>query len=239
MVEVLLVEDDPVIARIIQFYLEQEASYSVAWAKTAGEAMALSDRHFDAVLLDILLPDVNGIDLCSRLREWHRCPIIFISCLDNTETIVNALRAGGDDFMTKPFDNRVLVAKIEANIRRASQAQIEVANGTIACEGFVLDPARRLVVRPDGEAHLSPQEFRILHLLMTSPNRYFTAEEIYTRIWGKESFGDVRNVVVHIHNIRKKIEPSDGVRYLKNAWGRGYTFDPTGRSDDTQQGGRP
>lgn len=236
MVEVLLVEDDPVIARIVQFYLEEEASYRVTWAKTAGEAMAQAGEHYDVALLDILLPDVNGIDLCTRMREWHKCPIIFISCLDNTDTIVNALSAGGDDFITKPFDNRVLVAKIEACLRRASKYQTEVSNGLFVCEGFTLDPTERVVRKPGGEERLSPQEFRILHLLMTNPGRYFTADEIYTRIWGKQSLGDVRNVVVHIHNIRKKIEPPEGVRFLKNAWGRGYTFDPTGKSEDAGQG---
>ena len=100
MTEVLLVEDDSVIARIIQFYLKKEQRYEVTWAKTAGEAIGESRRHFDVILLDILLPDVNGIELCAKLREWHKCPIIFISCLDNAETIVNALEAGGDDFIT-------------------------------------------------------------------------------------------------------------------------------------------
>lgn len=97
MVKVLLVEDDDTIARIIKYYLNQEAFYDVLWVKTAGEAMGASRDHFDVILLDILLPDVSGIDLCEKLRGWHSCPIIFISCLDDSNTIVNALEKGGDD----------------------------------------------------------------------------------------------------------------------------------------------
>ncbi len=232
MTEVLLVEDDSVIARIIQFYLKKEQRYEVTWAKTAGEAIGESRRHFDVILLDILLPDVNGIELCAKLREWHKCPIIFISCLDNAETIVNALEAGGDDFITKPFDNRVLTAKIEANIRRASAAPLDVTNNVIACEGLALDTNRHVAIKKgDTEVKLSPQEFRILLLFMQNPNRYFTADEIYKRIWGKDSLGDVRNVVVHIHNIRKKIEPPDEIRFIKNVWGKGYIFEPTSTSE--------
>ena len=228
MVKVLLVEDDSVIARIIEYYLEQEANYTVVWAKTAGEAVAVAREHFDVILMDVLLPDINGVELCTKMREWQKCPIIFISCLDNSDTIVNALEAGGDDFITKPFDNKVLVARIEANIRRASSVPLDVTNNAIVCEGFSLDTNRHVVVRPGGEVKLSPQEYRILLFLMQNPNRFFSADELYRRVWGKDSYGDVRCVVVHVHNIRKKIEDPGRVRFLKNVWGKGYVFDPQG-----------
>ena len=229
LIRVLLVEDDRVIARIISFYLEQESQYEVVWAKTAGEAMGYAQGEFDVVLLDILLPDVNGIDLCERLREWQDCPVIFVSALDNSDTIVDALRAGGDDFITKPFDNKVLAARIEANLRRASQTKPGHFNGTIVSGGLSLDPNRRVVTKAGVEIHLSPQESQILSLLMESPGRFFGAKEVYRRVWGKDSYGETRNVIVHIHNLRKKIE-SDPVcpRYIKNVWGKGYAFDPSG-----------
>lgn len=228
MVRVLLVEDDPIIAQIISFYLDQEASYETTWAKSAGEAMAVAGEDFDVVLLDVLLPDVNGVDLCARLREWMGCPIIFISCLSNSETIINALEAGGDDFIVKPFDNKVLVAKIEANLRRSSAPTKELSNGRIACQSFVFDANRRMVMRDGREIRLSPQESLILLFFMQNAKKYLTAEEIYRNVWGRDSLGDTRSVPVHIHNIRKKIEINSGDCFFKNTWGRGYIFDPTG-----------
>ena len=228
MVKVLLVEDDRVIARIIEYYLKQESRYEVTWAKTAGEAMGYARETFDVILLDILLPDVNGIDLCAKLREWHSCPIIFVSALDGSDTIVSALDAGGDDFITKPFDNKVLAAKIEANLRRAASTQPEFAANAIVCGGFTLDIGLAAVIKDGQEIKLSSREYRILSLLMQNPGRYFSTDEIYRRIWGRDPNGDTRSVVVHIHNIRKKIGDVDEPRYLRNEWGRGYVFCPDG-----------
>lgn len=136
MLKVLLVEDDPMIISIVTYYLEQEGEYSVTAAKTAGEALAQAKHRFDVILMDILLPDANGIDLCSHMRRWHDCPIIFISCLDDSDTIVNALAQGGDDFLTKPFDNRVLDAHIQAKLRRYRQKARPEAPAVLSCKGF-------------------------------------------------------------------------------------------------------
>lgn len=228
MVKVLLVEDDDTIARIIKYYLNQEAFYDVLWVKTAGEAVGASRDHFDVILLDILLPDVSGIDLCEKLRQWHSCPIIFISCLDDSNTIVNALEKGGDDFITKPFDNKVLAARIQANLRRAASAGTEPAHNLLSCKGFTLDANRHVIRVGDREYNLPLMEFRVLLYLMQNANRYITASELYKKVWGKDSYGDVRTVMVHIHNLRKKIEPDGGSHYIKNTWGKGYLFDPTG-----------
>lgn len=228
MVKVLLVEDDDTIARIIKYYLNQEAFYDVLWVKTAGEAMGASRDHFDVILLDILLPDVSGIDLCEKLRGWHSCPIIFISCLDDSNTIVNALEKGGDDFITKPFDNKVLAARIQANLRRAASSGTEPVHNQLSCKGFVLDVNRHVIRIGDKEYNLPLMEFRVLLYLMQNANRYITANELYKKVWGKDSYGDVRTVMVHIHNLRKKIEPDGDSHYIKNTWGKGYLFDPTG-----------
>ena len=107
-IRILLVEDDPVMARIIQFYLSQRPSQEVTWVQTAADALALSDHAFDLLLFDILLPDSDGIALCKQMRETTSCPIIFISCLDDEDTIIRALETGGDDFLAKPFNNKVL-----------------------------------------------------------------------------------------------------------------------------------
>jgi len=234
MIRVLLVEDDTVLARIIQYYLEQEAYYETTWVKTAGEALSVARQRFDVVLLDVMLPDVSGIELCEKLRAWHSCPIIFISALDDTRTIVNALEMGGDDFITKPFDNQVLAARIQANLRRAANAAVPEAENKnrLSCRSFSLDANRQKLCFQDGkEVSLSQMEFRILLFLMQNPNRYITAKELYKKVWGKDSYGDVRTVLVHIHNLRKKLGEDKEQKHLKSTWGEGYLFDPQGTEE--------
>ena len=183
--------------------------------------------------MDILLPDTNGVDLCQRLRSWHHCPIIFTSCLDDTDTVVRALEMGGDDFLTKPYHNKVLLARIMANIRRVQMDAAEPNVNGYHCAAFTLD-ANRHSVEHDGQSiHLADMEYRILSLFVRYPNTFFTANELYQKIWGKDSLGDVRTVQVHIHNLRGKIEPDPAKPvYLKNVWGKGYIFQPEGRAAD-------
>lgn len=231
MLKVLLVEDDPMIISIVTYYLEQEGEYSVTAAKTAGEALAQAKHRFDVILMDILLPDANGIDLCSHMRRWLDCPIIFISCLDDSDTIVNALAQGGDDFLTKPFDNRVLDAHIQANLRRYRQKARPEAPAVLSCKGFTLDEKRRAIVYPDRTVKLSATEYRILSFLMQNAGKCYTPRELYEQVWGVPSMGDTRTVLVHIHNLRQKIEAEPNEpRYLKLVWDQGYTFDPEGKA---------
>lgn len=225
---VLLVDDDDVIAQIIEYYLDIEGHYEVTRVKTAGEALGCMGRTFDVILLDILLPDVNGIGLCERLRAWQSCPIIFISCLDDTDTVVAALERGGDDFIVKPFDNRVLNARIQANVRRAQQASDAVrqsAPGVLQLGAFQVDAAARRVSFPGGGCVLSPIEFRLFDTLVRNPSRHYTARELYECVWGADSLGDTRTVMVHMHNLRAKLGADIG-RAFANDWGRGYVFNP-------------
>ncbi len=231
MIRVLLVEDDPLVAKIILYYLEQAQSYEVVWAKTGSDAYANARDKFDIILLDILLPDVNGIDLCARLTEWHDCPIIFISCLDCSDTIVKALENGGDDFIVKPFDNKILEARIKANLRRANKT-VDQTKNILECTGFKLDANRHVVIKKEGEFKLSSTEFKILAFLMQNPGKYYTPKELYYQIWGAKSYGDARTVIVHIHNIRNKIEEDvNNPMFLRMEWGQGYYFDPKGKAN--------
>lgn len=228
MIKIMLVEDDPILARIILYYLQQEGFYEADWAKTAGEALGIARNPYEVILLDVKLPDVSGIDLCQKLREWHSCPIIFISCLDDSDTIIRALEMGGDDFVTKPFDNKVLAARIHANLRRSRSLPSAQPVNRLSCDTFTLDMRSQAICRENTSAPLSNMEFRVLSYLMQNPNRYISAEELYKKVWGKDSCGDVRTVMVHIHNIRKKIGENQQARHLKCVWGKGYYFDPKG-----------
>ena len=229
MTKVLLIEDDELVAKVILYYLEQAETYEVVWVKTGGEAFAKARDKFDIILLDILLPDVNGVDLCTTLKKWHDCPIIFISCLDGSNTIVQALECGGDDFIVKPFDNKVLEARIKANLRRASTVPHNAKN-VLECIGFTLDANRHIIIKQEEELKLSSTEFRILSFLMQNPEKCYTPKELYFKVWGEKSWGDARTVIVHIHNIRNKIEEDpNNPRFLKMEWGQGYYFDPKGK----------
>ena len=125
MIRVLLVEDDPVIRDTTCYFLKSQQNFEVVCAETGGDALSHAREKFDVILMDILLPDTNGVDLCQRLRSWHHCPIIFTSCLDDTDTIVRALEMGGDDFLAKPYNNKILLARIMANIRRVQMDAAE------------------------------------------------------------------------------------------------------------------
>ena len=221
MIRVLLVEDDPVIRDTTCYFLKSQQNFEVVCAETGGDALSHAREKFDVILMDILLPDTNGVDLCQRLRSWHHCPIIFTSCLDDTDTIVRALEMGGDDFLAKPYNNKILLARIMANIRRVQMDGAEPSVNGYHCAAFTLDANSHSVEKDGRSVHLADMEYRILTLFIRYPNTFFTANELYQKIWGKESLGDVRTVQVHIHNLRSKIEPDPAKPvYLKNVWGR-------------------
>ena len=139
MIRILLVEDDPVIRDTTSYFLKCQQNFEVVCADTGGEALSHAREKFDVILMDILLPDTNGMDLCQRLRSWHHCPIIFTSCLDDTDTVVRALELGGDDFLTKPYNHKVLLARIMANIRRVQMDAAEPSVSGYHCAAFTLD----------------------------------------------------------------------------------------------------
>lgn len=223
---VLLVEDDSDIAAIVKRYLKDD-DFEVVWCKDADEVERLEEFGFDVVLLDIMLHGASGLDICASLRALYDCPIIFVSCLDDSDTIVRALEMGGDDYVVKPFDARVLAARIKANIRRAGSFHRDACySEDYTCSDFTLEAATREIVFGDRpRVPLTPLEFQLLVFLMRNPGKYYPAKELYFNIWGKNSYGDTRSVIVLIHGLRKKIEadPSHPC-LLVNVRGRGYAF---------------
>ena len=223
MVRVLLVEDDPAIADITSYFLSAQPGYTVVCAHSGSEALSFARESFDVIIMDILLPDTDGINLCATLRQWHRCPIIFSSALDDTDTIVSALQRGGDDFIVKPYDHKILLARIEANLRRVRMEAAQNRPDTRFTYGpFSMDDANSQARLNGQTLRLSQMEYRLLAWFLHHPDQYATAEEIYLALWGEET-ANARTVQVHIHNLRKKIEadPSQP-RYLRSVWGKGY-----------------
>jgi DNA-binding response OmpR family regulator len=226
MYKILLVEDDIDICEIIKMYMSR-AKNSIYIANSANEALRLvNEDSFDLILLDIMLPDITGIDLCSRLRKDLLCPIIFISCIDDDETIVKALEMGGDDYIVKPFNCNVLLARIEANMRRMRiESKNPSAKNKIVLDGFTIDGSDYTVIKDGNKITLTPIEFKIITYMAASPNRVITLEELYQNIWNEPSFDDVRTVKVHVSNLRKKVEddPSNP-KHIKTIRKIGYIF---------------
>ncbi len=229
MIRILLVDGDPVFRDTTRYFLANQKNFEVVSAATGGQALDYAREQWSVILLDVDLPDTDGIALCHKLRAWQHCPILFLSQQDDPNTIVRALEEGGDDYLVKPCNSRVLLAKILASIRRVQMDVAEPVVSGFHCEAFTLDPNSHSVLCGENAIHLADMEYRILSLFIRCPNIFFTAGELYRKIWGKDSFGDVRTVQVHIHNLRSKIEPNPSKPvYLRNVWGKGYIFRPDG-----------
>ena len=206
--KVLVCDDEPQILRALRVIL-RDAGFEAVPAETAEEA------------LDLVLPDLDGVELCARLREWSEMPIIVLSAVGDEDAKVRALAAGADDYITKPFGPRELVARLEANLRRMGPGPEEAV---IVADGLEVDLPRRTVVHDGVEVHLTPTEFDLLRLLARNRGRLMTHRELLVSVWGAGYSDDTQVLRAHIANLRRKIEPSSGPRYIKTDPGVGYRF---------------
>lgn len=223
MYRVLIVEDDADLSEIIAINLQTagyqtDAAYCCAAAQTA-----IADIDYDLILLDILLPDARGESLCDTIRNASDAPIIFISCLDDSDTIIDALRQGGDDYMVKPLDFNILLARAEAILRRSGKAAQRSNAELLKCKEFSLDLKNRMVLRGEEKILLSAIEYRLLLYLIRNPDVLLTYTEIFENVWENDSFGDFRTLMVHVSNLRKKIDP-DHHGIIETVRGAGYIF---------------
>jgi two-component system KDP operon response regulator KdpE len=220
---VLVCDDEPHIVRALKVVL-REAGFETLPAYTAEEALDVASLHpVDAAIIDLVLPDGNGIEVCRRLREWTEMPIIVLSAVGDEDQKVRALEAGADDYVTKPFGPRELVARLQAALRRAGAAQDEP---TITVDGLEVDFAARLVRRDGAEVHLTPIEFDLLRTLVRNRGRLLTHRTLLTDVWGPAYADDTPTLRTHIARLRRKLEPAgdDGPRYIRTDPGVGYRF---------------
>ena len=218
---ILVCDDEPQILRALRVTLRAEG-FEVQTVATATEALdAAALQAPDAAILDLLLPDGDGISITRRLREWSSLPIIVLSAVGEEEQKVRALEAGADDYVTKPFSPRELVARLRAALRRAPTADEPV----LVAGDLELDLAARSVRRAGRPVHLTPIEFRLLTALMTRPGRLLTHASLLTEVWGPGYADDVATLRTHVANLRRKIEPEAPTqRHIRTDAGVGYRF---------------
>jgi len=218
---ILVVDDERQILRALKVIL-REAGYEAIEAATVEEALDLAAvRPPDAAIIDLMLPDGSGIELSRRLREWSKMPILVLSAIGEEDAKVEALEAGADDYVTKPFGPRELVARLAAALRRAGDAPGEPA---IEVDGLQIDLNARVVRRDGKEIHLTPIEFDLLRTLVRHRGRLMTHRALLVEVWGPQYADDTQVLRAHIANLRRKIEPSGERRYIRTDPGVGYRF---------------
>jgi len=220
---VLVCDDEPQILRALRVIL-RDAGYEVSTAATAQEALdAVAVRPPDAAILDLVLPDGDGVEVCRSIRGWSELPIIVLSAVGEEAEKVRALEAGADDYVTKPFGPGELVARLKASLRRAGTATGD--EPVLRADGLELDqPAHRVTVGDD-EVHLTPTEFELLRTLMRNRGRLMTHRALLIEVWGSSYEHDTQILRTHLANLRRKIETTPGEpRYILTDPGVGYRF---------------
>jgi DNA-binding response OmpR family regulator len=228
MVRVLVVDDDHTVREVVVSYL-RAAGHAVDEAVDGEQALATMHRHpADLVVLDLMLPGIDGLEVCRRLRSTGTVPVIMLTALGEETDRVVGLEQGADDYVTKPFSPRELVLRVDSVLRRAGERRTAPAPGPVADGDLVVDPTRHVVTRAGRELPLTVREFDLLHHLVAHPGVAFSREQLLADVWGW-SFGDQSTVTVHVRRLREKVErdPTRPTR-LRTVWGVGYRWEPVG-----------
>lgn len=227
MSKILIIEDEEAIADLEKDYLElSEFEVEVENAGDTGLVRALAEE-FDLIILDLMLPGIDGFEVCKRIRQAKDIPILMVSAKKEDIDKIRGLGLGADDYITKPFSPSELVARVKAHMSRynrlvGSQAQV---NDIVEIRGIRIDKTARRVMINGEEKNFTTKEFDLLTFLAEHPNHVFTKEELFREIWDMDSIGDIATVTVHIKKIREKIEyDSAKPQYIETIWGVGYRF---------------
>ncbi len=224
MARVLVVDDDPTVAEVVSGYLDR-AGYLVDRAADGPAALARAAAHWpDLVVLDLMLPGMDGLEVCRRMRGRGPVPVIMLTARGDEDDRILGLEVGADDYVTKPFSPRELVLRVESVLRRARPA---TAAHPLHAAGLGLDPAARRATKRSVELALTTREFDLLAFFLRHPGRVFSREDLMREVWGWD-FGDLSTVTVHVRRLRGKVEDDPArPRLIHTVWGVGYRFDAT------------
>jgi two-component system response regulator RegX3 len=228
MTKILIIEDEPSFSEALSFLLEKEG-YSTHIAETGKQGLdAFSAEEFDLVLLDLMIPEVSGVDVCRKIRSTSQVPIIMLTAKDSEIDKVVGLELGADDYVTKPYSSRELVARIKAVLRRGSveSSSDGEVSGVHAAAGIRMDVERHQVTVNGDLISLPLKEFELLEFLLRNPGRVLTRGQLIDRVWGGDYYGDTKTLDVHIKRLRSKIEvdPANPV-LIQTIRGLGYKFE--------------
>ncbi len=230
MYNILVCDDEKDIVSALKIYLTSDG-YNVFCAYNGKEALEIiAGNEIHLVLMDIMMPVIDGVTAVTRIREHHNMPIIFTTAKSEDTDIVVGLNIGADDYITKPFNPVELLARVRSQLRRyTSLGSVATANTVIKIDGIVINDETK-TVEVDGEAvSLTPTEYDILKLLVQNPGKVFSPSEIYRKVWNEDPFGSDSTVAVHIRHLREKIEINPNKpRYIKVVWGQGYKIEKGG-----------
>ena len=221
---ILIVDDDKNICKIIRDYLEFE-DFNVSVAYDGEEALTkIKQEDFDLIILDIMLPEVDGLEVCQELRPQNNTPILMLSAKNKEIDRITGLELGADDYVTKPFSPKEIAARVKAILRRTKQDKEVEEKDVIKFPELMINKNYRTVKVSDKEVKLTPKEFDLLCALASAPRQVFAREDLLKKVWGYDYFGDIRTVDTHIKSLRKKL--SGKVKdYIKTVWGVGYKFE--------------
>ncbi|EOS49030.1 response regulator transcription factor [Lachnospiraceae bacterium JLR.KK009] len=225
--KILIVDDDANIAELISLYLTKEC-YDTRMVQDGEEALAMYEQYQpNLILLDLMLPGIDGYQVCREIRAKSNLPIIMLSAKGEIFDKVLGLELGADDYIMKPFDSKELVARVKAVLRRYQPAKPEAAAANIKCVEYpdlTINQTNYSVVYHGKAVDMPPKELELLYFLASSPNQVFTREQLLDHIWGYEYIGDTRTVDVHVKRLREKIKDHASWR-LATVWGIGYKFE--------------
>ena len=226
MAKILIADDEPQIREILRVYFDKD-EYEVVEAEDGQQALSMIEKERpDMVLLDIMMPVLDGITACEEIRRRYDLPVIMLTAKDEDEDRIMGLEKGADDYITKPFNPREVVARVKAVLRRSSGFQKLSDKWKIEYEGLLIDRERMQVTSWGKSVTFTTKEFELLYYLACSPGKVFSRNQLLESIWGYTYFGDTRTVDTHIKRIRQKLSiPKDSPWDIETVWGVGYKFE--------------
>jgi DNA-binding response OmpR family regulator len=220
MKKILVIDDNPEINQMVQVLLQRN-QYDAACAFSGTEALLRLEKDpFDLILLDLMLPGLSGNEVLSRINDKYHIPVICVSAKDDIDTKLGMIRDGADDYITKPFNNEELIVRIGAVLRRTGNTKPQESSKIYRFKDLALDTENHLVTVGSKPVELTSKEYDILELLMSSPKKVFSKQNIFESVWSEEYIVDERAVTVHVSNLRSKLKNGDC--YIKTVWGIGY-----------------
>ena len=223
MAKILVVDDEQVLVKGIKFNLEHEG-YQVEVGYDGEQAVEMArDGRFDLILLDLMMPKIDGLQACMRIREFSNVPVIMLTAKGEDADKMMGFECGADDYITKPFNILELKARVRALLRRSGAAAQKAGGGELVAGHIRLDPGERAAWRDGTPVELTAKEFDLMELLMRNPGRVYSRENLLNVVWGYEYIGDYRTVDVHVRRLREKLEldPANP-EYIRTKWGVGY-----------------